>query len=311
MENYVGIDIAKRFFDVCCCTNGQVVHFEYTNGGIAKCVKKLADLKPKLIVMEATGGYQIPLAIELQAANLPVAIVNPKRIRDFARAVGQIAKTDRIDANIIARYASMIKPAANDKISKNARRIKSLVARRQQLVKMRVAEQNRIDHVFDKAVGRSIKAVIKTIEHEIEKVEGRIYEYIDHDPQLKSKVEQIKTVPGIGDVTATMIISELPELGLLNRRQIAALVGVAPINRDSGTFRGKRMTGGGRKAVRTRLFMPTLVAIQHNPVIRNFYQRLLKAGKTKMTAVIAAMRKLITILNVMVAKNEVWNPKMS
>lgn len=308
MKDFIGIDVAKRFFDVCSYSDGKVIHYEYTPEGVAKCVKRLAGIKPKLVVMEATGGYEMTLAVKLQAAQLPVAIVNPKRVRDFARAVGQIAKTDRIDAYIIARYASTIKPSVSNRISDNARKIKALVARRRQLVDMRTAEKNRVDHVFGKAVGKSIMAVIKTIEREIKKVEAEISKRIERDDQLRDKAECIKTVPGIGDITASMIIAELPELGRFNRRQIAALVGVAPINRDSGMFRGKRMIGGGRKEVRTRLFMPTLVAIQHNPVIRDFYARMLKAGKTKMTAVVACMRKLVVILNTMLAKNETWKP---
>ena len=311
MGNYVGIDVSKSFFDVCNCGDGQVNHFDYTPEGIDKCVRELAELRPRLIVIEATGGYETRLASELQAAELPVAIVNPRRIRDFAKAVGQIAKTDKMDANIISRYASVLKPPISETISGKARIMRALVARRLQLVRMRTAEQNRMEHAFDKSIRRSIKSIIKKIEQELEKVEAKISDHIDRDPQLRSRAEQIKTVPGIGDITACMLVSELPELGCFNRRQIAALVGVAPINRDSGTFRGKRMTGGGRRQIRAKLFMPTLVAIQHNPVVHNYYERLLKAGKSKMTAVVACMRKLVTILNTIVAKNEVWKQNVA
>ena len=311
MEKYVGIDISKRFFDVCFGVDGKVEHYDYTKQEVKKCAMKISKYQPALVVLEATGGYEIELAAELQAQELAVAIVNPRRIRDFAKAIGQLAKTDKIDAQVIAKYASALKPQASVKIAPNARKIKALIARRSQLVAMRTAENNRLEHDFDKEVTKSIKQVIGFIEKQLAKVESEIKKLIDHDPEMKDKAELIKTMPGIGDTTAFMIVSELPELGNLNRRQIASLVGVAPINRDSGTFRGKRMTGGGRKSVRTRLFMPTLVAIQHNAVIRKYYQRLLKNGKTKMTAVIACMRKMLVILNSMAEKKECWKPKFT
>jgi transposase len=311
MEKYVGIDVSKRFFDVCFGVDGKVEHYDYTKQEVKKCAMKISKYQPELVVLEATGGYEIELAAELQAQELAVAIVNPRRIRDFAKAIGQLAKTDKIDAQVIAKYASALKPQASVKIASNARKIKALIARRSQLVAMRTAENNRLEHDFDKEVTKSIKQVIVFIEKQLAKVESEIKKLIDHDPEMKDKAELIKTMPGIGDTTAFMIVSELPELGNLNRRQIASLVGVAPINRDSGTFRGKRMTGGGRKSVRTRLFMPTLVAIQHNEVIRKYYQRLLKNGKTKMTAVIACMRKMLVILNSMAEKKECWNPKFT
>lgn len=311
MEKFVGIDISKRFFDVCENTKTGVVRYEYNKAQVKNCVAKLCAIKPRLIVMEATGGYELGLAAQLQAAGLAVAIVNPRRTREFARAVGQTAKTDKIDAQIIARFAGTLQPPASEKISSNARKIKELMARRSQLIQMRVAEQNRFGHVFGKAVGKSIRAMINLIERQISKVDKEIADHIEHDPGLKEKAQLVKTMPGIGDITASMIVTTLPELGRLNRRQIAALVGIAPINRDSGLFRGKRMTGGGRQEVRNKLFMPTLVAIQHNPVIHEFYNRLLKAGKAKMTAVIACMRKLVVILNSMVAKNQIWKANLA
>ena len=311
MEKYVGIDVSKRFFDVCFGVDGKVVHFDYTKKEVKKCAGEISEYQSALVVLEATGGYEIELAAGLQAQGLAVAVVNPRRVRDFARAIGQLAKTDKIDSRIIAKYASALKPMANVKIAPNARKIKALIARRSQLVAMRTAETNRLEHDFDKKVSMSIKQVIGFIKKQLDKVEAEIKKLIDHDPEMKDRVMLIKTMPGIGDATASMIVSELPELGKLNRRQIASLVGVAPINRDSGTFRGRRMTGGGRKFVRTKLFMPTLVAIQHNAVIREYYQRLLKNGKTKMTAVVACMRKMLVILNTMAEKNECWEPKFT
>ena len=182
-------------------------------------------------------------------------------------------------------------------------------ARRHQLVHMYTAEHNRLEHAGDEMITQSIQAVLNTIQQQIDNVEREIHDHIDRMPELKQKTQQLKSTPGIGPTTASLLVTELPELGRLNRRQIAALVGVAPINRDSGTYRGKRFTGGGRRHLRARLFMPSLVAARHNPVIRAFYQRLIQNGKTKMTALIAAMRKLLTILNIMIKKNETWMPK--
>lgn len=313
MENqiYMGIDISKCHFDLYVLPEGKEYQFENNPKGIRQCLHELREVRPKLIVMEATGGYEVALATELHLAGLAVAVVNPRQIRDFARAVGQIAKTDKIDARVIARFASTVEPPAKDVLDAKSRQLKALVARRDQLVGMHVAESNRMEHAVDKDIVRSIKAVLKTIERQIVGVDSQISEHIVQDPQLKRKADIVDSAPGIACTTASMLVTRLPELGLLNRRQIAALVGVAPMNRDSGTFKGKRMTGGGRRRIRTALYMPTLAAIRHNPVIREFYNRLLAKGKTKMTAVIAAMRKLLTILNTMVAKNEFWNPKFA
>jgi len=309
MATYVGIDIAKHSFDMAIDQRQNVQHFDNDASGIRMCGKHLQQLKPDLIVMEPTGGYERPLADKLRALDLPVAVVNARKIREFARAAGQLAKTDKLDALIIARFAAVLKPTPQEAIAPQAQALKDLVGRRHQLVQMHTAETNRIEHAHDKAVARSIRAILKTIEKQIENVDRQIRDHIDNNAELKRKTEQLESVPGIGETTASLLVTELPELGRLNRRQIAALVGVAPINRDSGTYRGKRMTGGGRCHLRARLFMPTLVAARHNPTIQSFYQRLIKNGKTKMTALIAAMRKLLTILNVMLKKNETWKPK--
>lgn len=309
MTTYIGIDVAKRFFDLYDTAAKKHDHFENTPAGIKTCVDQLARRRPALIVLENTGGYEMDLAVALQAIGLPVAVVNPRRIREFGRATGRLAKTDLIDAQIIARYAATLQPPPQGVWDDQTRAIKALVARRGQLVGMRTAEKNRMEHAGDAAIAKSISAVIRTIERELDKVERQLHDRITGIPELLQKAEQLKSVPGIGETTAMMLVAEVPELGQLNRRQIAALIGVAPINRDSGAFRGKRMTGSGRRHVRARLYMPTLVAIRFNPVIRGFYQRLVNAGKSKMIAVVAAMRKLLTILNVMIAKNEYWNPK--
>jgi transposase len=311
MTTYIGIDVAKRFFDVYDSAAKKDQRFANDEKGISACLTYFRPRTPALIVLENTGGYEMKLAVELQAAGFPVAVVNPKRIRDFARASGQLAKTDQIDARIITEYAARMQPPPRGVWDKHLRAIKALVARRNQLVKMRTAEKNRSEHVGDREIARSVAAVIKTIERELTKVERKLYDHITRTPELQIKTDQLKSVPGIGETTAMMLVAEVPELGHLNRRQIAALIGVAPINRDSGTFRGKRMTGGGRRGVRARMYMPTLVAIQFNPVIREFYQRLVNNGKSKMTAVVAAMRKLLTILNSMIAKKQYWRPKIA
>jgi transposase len=263
-------------------------------------------LKPPLIVLEATGGYERRLVSELVAADLPVRVVNPKRIRDFARAKGKLAKTDKLDARVIAQYAAMFQPPAQAPVDEISLKIKELVARRRQLLSMRTQEANRREHASDKDIAHSISTVMKAFDKELENIEAKITDYIDQSPNLKQKSDLLQTMPGIGQTTAFALVSLLPELGRLNRRQIAALVGLAPINRDSGIFRGKRMTSGGRREVRTRLYMPTLVATQHNPVIRDYYQRLLKKGKPRLVAVVACMRKIFVILNAMIAKNQPW-----
>ncbi len=309
MKHYVGIDIAKNKFDVHIRGLNRDQSFENKDKSRSVFVGQLLELNPELIVMEATGGYEVPLASELFTAGLPVAIVNPRRIRDFARSAGQLAKTDKIDARVIAWYASALKPPRQTAIDNATARIKTLSTRRKQLVLMRTSEINRREHALDPCVAESIETIIRAIDDEIAKIDSEIADHINRNPPLKRKGEVIRSFKGIGEQTSSLFLGGLPELGKLNRHQIAALVGVAPINRDSGQFRGKRMTGGGRREIRTQLFMPTLAAIRHNPVIRVYYQRLLNAGKPKMTAVVACMRKMLVILNTMVKNDQVWIEK--
>jgi len=309
MTTYVGIDIAKHGFDLAFEPRQRMQHFDNDARGIQRCRQVLLQLKPKVIVMEPTGGYERSLVDELQAAGLPVAVINARRIRDFARASGQLAKTDKLDAHVIAHFAAVLQPPPQEVLDQQTQTIKALVARRHQLVRMHTAEHNRLEHAYDKAVARSIRATLKLLEQQIDQLEKQIHHHMESLPELKRKTQQLESVPGIGQTTASLLVTELPELGHLNRRQIAALVGVAPINRDSGTYRGKRRTGGGRRDLRARLFMPMLAATQYNPVIRRFYRHLIRQGKAKMVALVAAMRKLLTILNIMLRKNETWNPK--
>lgn len=311
MNSCIGIDVAKTHIDLYSSSTSRHGRFENNRLGIKKCLELLVSLQPELIVLESTGGYERDLVIALNEAVLPVAVVNPRQVRDFGRATGRLAKTDRIDAILLAQYAAAIKPPRRPALDERSRHMKSLVARRGQLVRMRTAESNRQEHSHDRMIARSIKAIIQVIDRELKKIEDQLQELIKTQPDQQQKLAALLSVPGIGQTTATMLLSEVPELGHLNRRQVAALIGVAPINRDSGNFRGKRMTGGGRGAVRTRLYMPTVVACHHNPAVKAFYERLLRNGKAKMTALVAAMRKLLTIINTILAKGECWNYKLT
>ena len=309
MRNCIGIDISKRSFDVFVLEKDKALVLTNDSEGIFKCVELCQKIQPGLVVMEATGGYEMPLASHLQAKGFGVAIINPRRIRDFARALGQMAKTDKIDAQVIAKFAATLEPMPHELISDNSRKLKALIARRKQLLGMHTAELNRMEHAFDNEVKQSIEAIVKAIEKQLDKVDKETDDVIRQMPELKQKAEFLQSIPGIGKTTAHMLVAELPELGILNRRQIAALVGLAPINRDSGAFRGKRMTGGGRKHVRTKLYMPTLVATQFNPVIKKYYRSLVdERGKCKMIALTAAMRKLLCIMNTMLKNSQYWQP---
>ncbi len=307
-QYYVGIDVAKEYVDVHRLPDGFCQRFQNDRAGIEACVKAISGPAPALVVVEATGGYEFELVCAMQEADIAVAVVNPRRIRDFARASGQLAKTDALDAAVIAGYAARMQPPVSEEMDRRRRLLKGLVARRSQLTGMHVAEQNRLEHVHDKAIGKSIEAIIAAIQRQLKEVEDEIRKQIGRMPELKDTQDTIKSVPGIGENTSAMLVAHVPELGRLNRRQIASLVGLAPMARDSGKLRGKRMTGGGRTEVRKMLFMPTLVAIRHNQPIRAFYERLVLAGKPKMTAVVACMRKLLTLINLLVAKKEHWKP---
>ena len=308
MGTYVGVDIAKSSFDMVHHETGEFQHFEYTEAGIAKSVAWLEGLKPNLVLMESTGGYEITLLSELLANSIPAAAINPRNIRNFAKALGRLAKTDKIDAAIIAEFAATLKPLPQAEFDQLALTMKDLAARRRQLVAMRTQEKNRKEHARDKGIKKSIRAVIEMLDKEINKVDKQIKAHIDQSPTLCQKAELLESMPGIGKNTAMLLICQLPELGSgISRRAVAALAGLAPINRDSGQFRGKRTIGGGRVHVRNLLYMPTRVAIRHNPKIKDFYERLLKNGAEKMVAVTACMRKILVTLNAMATNNTMWN----
>ena len=308
---FVGIDVAKDSLDVCVLPSADTRHYGTSGKEIHALRSWLRRLRPQLIVLEATGGYGTTLAGELQDAGLAVAVVNPRQVRAFARAVGVLAKTDVLDARVLALFAQKIEPPARRLGDAHARAIKALVARRRQLVGLRTAERNRLARADVAAVQASIQEVLDTIDHQLQDTDHRIHQAIVSSPLWLEKATLLESVPGLGRVTASALLTELPELGHLTRREIAALVGVAPINRDSGTWRGHRMIAGGRTTVRNALYMATLVATRFNPVIQAHYNHLCNNGKKKIVALVACMRKLIVILNAMVRKNQPWEPRLA
>ena len=308
---YVGIDVAKDSLDVHILPHTRRIHCTTNTKDVQKLIDRLRGLKVNLVVLEATGGYGTTLAAELQQAGLAVAVVNPRQVRNFAKATGRLAKTDRIDAEVLALFAQRIQPPARSVGDENERKIKALVARRRQLVTTRIAEQNRRDRAANDMVAASIDAVLETIDKQLDETDRMIRQFVQSSPAWMEKAELLQSVPGLGPVTTHVLLAELPELGRLNRREIASLVGVAPINRDSGTLRGRRMIGGGRTTVRNALYMAALVATRHNPVIRAYYLRLVENGKRKIVALVAAMRKLLTILNTMLKNNQPWRTEIA
>jgi len=310
-QSVVGVDVSKKTLDVHLLPEGRWLHFTNDPSGRQALVEALASRQVQLVALEATGGYEMALVVDLDQAGLPVAVLNPRWVRDFARATGGLAKTDQIDARQIALYAQKLRPRPRPVPDATSRRLQALVARRRQLVELHTAEANRREHAEDRDISRSIQTVLKALDRQIEGVDRLLAETIQASPLWREKVRQIESVPGLGRQTAILLATRLPELGRMNRRQVAAMVGVAPMNRDSGQYRGKRMTGGGRPDIRAGLYMPLLSAIQHNPVLRKFYRRLVEAGKAKMIALVACMRKLLVILNTMIKNNEAWKPKMT
>lgn len=307
-ENFVGIDVAKAKLDI--FMNGEAWQVANDASGIGDLIAKLKQASVSLIVLESTGGYESAALGELYAAGLPIARVNPGRVREFAKSIGQLAKTDVLDARILARYAELIRPEQVILPSEEEQHLAALVNRRRQLIEMRVAEQNRLG-TAPKKLRDSISAHLAWLNQEISRIEREMDDFIQQSPSWREKDELLKSVPGIGDVTARTLLSELPELGQLDRKAIAALVGVAPFNHDSGRMRGKRRVKGGRTSVRGVLYMATLSATRFNPVIKDFYDRLVKSGKEKKVAIVACMRKLLTILNAMLHSNQPWRPPSS
>jgi len=307
-HTFVGADIAKDQVDVHIRPTDERVQFSRDEAGLAGLVARLQHLGPRLVVLEATGGYEI-LAAALASAGVPVAVVNPRQIRDFARATGQLAKTDALDAQIMARFAEVVQPAVRPLPTAAAQALGDLVARRRQLIEMLGAERNRHQQARDPQLQRRIATHVRWLTKALAALDTDLDDTIRSSPIWRERDNLLQSVPGIGDVTAYTLLADLPELGRLDRRKIAALVGVAPLNRDSGHWRGRRTIAGGRPAVRRVLYMATLTAVRFNPVIAHFYQRLTAAGRPKKVALTAAMRKLLTILNAMLRDQRPWQPQ--
>ncbi len=302
---FVGIDVSKDRLDVAVLPSGESWSIANQDDDIQSLVKRIRSLKPELIVLEATAQLEIPLVGALAAKDLPVAVVNPRQVREFARASGILAKTDRIDAQVLARFGEKMRPEVRPLKDKETRELTALMTRRRQLVAMLVAEKSRLA-AAPQAVRKDIKTHIAWLEKKLSKMNDHLADKIKDSPVWHEKDALLRSVPGVGPVLSTSLMADLPELGILNRRQIAALLGVAPFNRDSGTFRGRRSVWGGRGRLRSALYMATLAATRSNPVIRTFYRRLCEAGKPPKVALTACMRKLLTILNAILKSQTPW-----
>lgn len=302
---YVGLDVSKATLDVAMRPTEEQWQLPHTEEGIRDLVSRLAGIHPSLIVLEATGGLEVSLVAALATAKLPVAVINPRQVRDFAKATGKLAKTDRLDALVLAHFAQGVHPTPRPLPDAQLQALEGLLTRRRQVVGMLTAEKNRLGSA-PPPVRQDIQDHIVWLEQRLAKLDEELRHTLRTSPLWREKDDLLQSVPGVGPVVSLTLLAELPELGTLDRRQIAALVGVAPFNRDSGTLRGRRTVWGGRAKVRATLYMATLVASRWNPVIRAFYQKLLAAGKPKKVALTACMRKLLTILNAMLKHHTPW-----
>jgi transposase len=304
--SFVGIDVSKDRLDVAFFPETQAKTFHNSETGLPDLVAYLKDLCLAMVVMEATGGLEIPVASTLAVAGLPVVIVNPRRVREFAKAKGILAKTDRIDASIIAQFAQAVRPAIRPLKDQHLQELTGLVDRRRQLLTMLTAEKNRLHRAPSLCVRKDLQMNIAWLQKRLKSIDHDLRKAIRETPMWRDKDELLQSVPGVGLILSLTLMADLPELGALNRKQIASLVGVAPFNRDSGKYRGKRVIWGGRSQVRTVLYMATVAAVRSNPVLKAFYQRLIAAGKAPKVALTASMHKLLTILNSMVKTNTHW-----
>jgi transposase len=309
-EVYVGIDVAKARLDVGIRPSGEVWAVDHDEAGIDALVARLAEVGPTLVILEATGGLELAVAAALVAAEVPVQIVNPRQARDFAKATGQLAKTDRLDALVLARFGAALRPEPRPIPDAALQEVRALVARRRQLQAMVIAEKNRRTSA-PKRLHPQIDEHLAWLRRAVAALDRDLSSTIKGTPAWQAAVSRWRTVPGIGPVVSATLLADLPELGTLSRQQIAALVGVAPLNHDSGTRRGTRSCWGGRAHVRTVLDMGTLVATRCNPAVRPYYLRLLASGKPKKLALVACMRKLLTILNAITQRGTVWMPHLA
>ena len=304
-EAFIGIDVSAAYLDTAVLPGGQVQRFNNDGQGIGRLVEWVIALHPCGVVLEATGALEVSVAAELELGGLPVSIVNPRQVRDFARAIGKLAKTDSIDALVLARFAQGVRPPSRPLPDAKSRELRGLVDRRRQLVEMVTSERNRL-RTAPKRVQGQINEHIRWLNSKIKKLDKDLAELVRSSPIWRAREDLLRTVPGVGPVVSCTLIAYLPELGSLSRGQIAALVGVAPYSRDSGSFRGRRTVWGGRPHVRSPLYMAALVATRFNPVIRSLYHRLCAAGKVKKVALTACMRKLLIILNSVLKYRTKW-----
>ena len=308
MPGYVGIDVSKATLEVADRPDGTTQQVANDEAGIRALVGELGAASPALVVLEATGGYETAVVTALAAAGVPVVVANPRQVRDFGRATGQLAKTDRIDAQLLALFAERVRPTPRPLTDEFTRALQALLTRRRQVLEMLIAEGNRLEHA-PRPVQRGITQHIRWLKKQLARVDNDLDDTIENSPVWRAKDDLLQSVPGVGPRMSRTLLGDLPELGTLTRKQIAALVGVAPHARDSGTLRGRRTVWGGRATVRSALYMSALVASRFNPVIRTFYQRLRTAGKPPKVALTACMRKLLIILNAMARTNTHWNAR--
>jgi len=306
----IGIDVSKARLDILVLPTGETWDTKNDETEIEELIDKISQLNPERIIVEATGGYERLLVTKLYLAKLPVSRVNPRRVRYFARSVGQFAKTDKLDARILARFGEIVKPALTRLPSEKEQLLSALLTRREQILGILVAERCRLDTASAK-IKPSLNEHITWLKKELKQLDKEIDNFIKNTPELNEKDKLLQEVPGIGKTTSAKLIADMPELGHANRKEIAALLGAAPYNRDSGNKKGQRSIYGGRPDVRATLYMATLTATRFNPVIRNFYHRLLSKGKKKKVALVACMRKLLTILNAILRELKPWNPSFS
>ncbi len=307
---FVGIDVSKATLAIALMPTGEWWEVNNDTAGVKQLAAQFHDRKPSLIVLEATGGYERPVAAALATAALPLVVANPRQVRDFAKATGQLAKTDRIDAAVLASFAERVRPTPRPLPDAALQGLDALLTRRRQLLDMLTAEKNRLD-TAPAAVRRDIRQHVRWLERKLGNVDSNLNKAIEASPIWRAKDNLLQSAPGVGPILSRTLLAEVPELGSLNRKEIAALIGVAPLARDSGTLRGKRSVWGGRAPVRAVLYMATLVATRHNPTIRRFYLRLQANGKPKKVALTASMRKLLTILNAMARTNTYWQETTS
>jgi transposase len=303
---YVGIDVCKRNLDIAVRPTGQQWTVSNDDVGITSLVADLRALGPVLVVLEATGGYEVSVTAALVAAGLPLAVTNPRHVRDFAKATGTLAKTDKIDARVLAHFAQGVQPTPRPVPDEQQRAFADLIARRRQLIEMLTAEKNRLK-ISLRALHPRIQAHIDWLQRELDEIEKDLLNQVRQSPVWRERDEILQSTPGVGPICSFTLLAELPELGSLDRKKIATLVGVAPLNRDSGKHRGHRTVWGGRAQVRAALYMATLSATRYNPVVREFYERLIAAGKVKKVALVACMHKLLIILNAMLKKRTLWH----